>query len=98
VKDQHPPDDLRHVISGRVTNAGVVNLQLPLRRFPKLFRDREFYKLPFIKDRQPLPAGFEAQPFLVEHFLSGARYVEEIFFRPWVDLDPVVLLKGISSE
>jgi hypothetical protein len=81
------PDDVRYVISGQVSDSGKVNLKLPLRRFPKVWREKDFYKLPFVGRRGTLPKGFESQPFLAEHFISGARYVEEIFFRTVVNLD-----------
>jgi len=78
------PDDVRYVISGRVSDNGRVDLNLPFRRFPKVWREEDFFRLPFVGKRGALPEGFEAQPFLAEHFISGARYVEEIFARPCV--------------
>lgn len=87
------PDDVRYVISGRVSDGGVVKPSLPLRRFPKVWREKEFYRLPFVGKHGALPEGFEAQPFLAEHFISGARYVEAIFARECVRLDVLELLK-----
>lgn len=81
------PDDIRYVISGRISDAGVIDSKLPLRRLPKVFREKDFYRLPFVGKYGELPQGLEAQPFFREHFLSGARYVEAIFALPVVRLD-----------
>ncbi len=85
-------DDVRYVISGRVSDKGQVDLNLPLRRFPKVFREKDYYRLPFVSKRGTLPEGFDAQPFLKEHYLSGARYVEAIFARPCVNLEVSAIL------
>lgn len=88
------PDDVRYVVSGQVSDDGKVDLTLPLRRFPKVFREKDFFRLPFVNKQGKLPKGFEAQPFLAEHFISGARYVENIFFRPIVNLDIEVIARS----
>lgn len=77
------PDNVYYALSGQVSDDGTIDLKLPLRRFPKLWKENKFFRLPFL-NKGKLPEGLEAQPFLYEHFLTGARYVEEIFFRPCV--------------
>jgi len=90
--------NLRYVLLGHVNEVGKVNLRFPVRRFPKTYREKEFYRLPFLNKRESLPGGFEIRSFLTEHFLKGSQYVEELFAVPSVSLDPMMVLTKIESR
>jgi len=92
-----PDTDLRFVLLGHVNDAGKVNLRFPVRRFPKTYREKEFYRLPFLNKRESLPDGFEIRSFLGEHFLKGSQYIEELFSIPCVNLDPLPILAKIKE-
>jgi len=98
------PDDLRYVVSGRVDDAGRLDLSLPLRRFPKTYREKEFLRLPFFKDGI-VPEGFDVEHFVADHFVKGIgerglnpRYIEKIFARPCVNLDASTILQQVKDN
>ena len=93
-----PDIDLRYVLLGRVDDAGSVNLLLSVRRFPKTYREKDFYRLPFLRERKSLPDGFEIRCFLGGHFLKASRYVNDLFSIPCVNLNPAEILTKIERK
>lgn len=93
-----PDTDLRYVLLGRVNDAGQVNFNFAMKRFPKTYREKEFYQLPFLCESESLPDGFEIRSFLKEHFLKGSRYIEALFAIPCVNLDPATILSEIEAR
>lgn len=93
-----PDEDLRYVLLGRVDDAGKVNRLLAVRRFPKTYREKEFYRLPFLNSRESLPDGFEIRSFLGQHFIKGSRYVEDLFSIPCINLNPAEILAKIAEQ
>lgn len=92
-----PDHDLRFVLLGTVDDQGRVDLALPVRRFPKTYREKEFYRLPFLSEGKSLPDGFLIRSFLGEHFIKGSQYIEELFSVPCVNLDPRKVLAEVKS-
>lgn len=93
-----PDTDLRYVLLGHVNDAGKVNLRFPVKRFPKTYREKEFYRLPFLNNRESLPDGFLIRSFLTEHFLKGSQYIEDLFAIPCVNLDPAKILSDMERN
>jgi hypothetical protein len=69
-----------------------------MRRFPKTYREKEFYRLPFLVDGDSLPEGFEIRNFLTGHFIKGSRYIEDLFAIPCVNLDPELVLEKLTAK
>jgi len=90
-----PDTNLRYVLLGRVNEAGKFDLNFAMKRFPKTYREKEFYRLPFLNTQESLPDGFEIRSLLTEHFIKGSWYVEDLFAIPCVNLDPKPILERL---